>query len=576
MKAQKLFWVSLALISGLALALSIIQVSRAGSPQAQSPQAPIGTIFSYQGRLSDSDKPANGLYDFEFSLYDTLTNTVQVAGPVTLLNIPVNNGLFNLYLDFGDVFHGSLLFLETRVRPGGSLGAFTTLVPRQPLTAVPYASYAMRTGGGGGGGWLLSGNSGTNPAVNFLGTIDPVTLTLKVNGMSVMRLVPRPTSPNIIGGFELNRVAIGMDGDVIGGGGSASSPNSVAGNFSTVGGGSNNRIENSFATICGGGTITVTGSYGSVLGGRENTVSGDYASVGGGWGNLASGESAVVGGGGGFSYSPVPNKAIGDWSTTSGGRSNTASGPAATVGGGDGNTASGLTATIPGGSGNTASGAYSFAAGAVASATDGGSFVWSSYDPTASWGDNTFTVRAHGGVRFYSAAGTGTGVQLSSGGNSWGSISDRNAKENFITVDSQWLLQQLAAMPVQTWNLKSQPAEMRHIGPFAQDFNGLLGSLFGKVEDPLRINNMDAIGVSLAAIQGLYQQNLALKDENAGLKNQLVDLNKRVSALESGKVSPNAASSLIRDVFPWAVCLCLGLAWFLRRKGGQGEHTSGL
>lgn len=575
MKTQKMFWVSLALISGLALAFFVTRVGRAGSLPAQSPQIPLGTMFSYQGRLSDAGKPANGLYDFEFGLYGTMTSTLQVAGPVTLMNIPVNNGLFNVYLDFGDVFNGNMLFLETRVRPGGSSGGYTTLAPRQPLTAVPYASYAMQTGGGGGG-WLLSGNTGTNPAVNFIGTLDPVTLTLKVNGKSVMRLVPRPTSPNIIGGYELNRVAIGMDGDVIGGGGSAGSPNTVAGSFSTVGGGSNNRIVTSFATIGGGGAITVTGAYGSVLGGRSNTVSGDYASVGGGWGNLASGTSAVVGGGGGFAISPVPNKATGDWSTTSGGRSNTASGPAATVGGGDGNTASGLTATIAGGSGNTASGAYSFAAGAVASATDGGSFVWSSYDPTASWGDNTFTVRAHGGVRFYSAAGTGTGVQLSSGGNSWGSISDRNAKENFVTVDSQWLLKQLAAMPIQTWNLKSQAAEMRHIGPFAQDFNGLLSSLFGKVEDPLRINNMDAIGVSLAAIQGLYQQNLALKDENAGLKNQLVDLNKRVSALESGKVSPKAASGLVRDIFPWAVCLFLGLAWLLRRKGGQGEHTSGL
>jgi hypothetical protein len=284
----------------------------------------------------------------------------------------------------------------------------------------------------------------------------------------------------------------------------------------------------------------------------------------------------VVGGGGGFGYFPVPNAATGDWSTTSGGRSNTASGPAATVGGGDGNIASGLTASIPGGSGNTASGAYSFAAGAVASATDGGSFVWSSYDPTASWGDNTFTARAHGGVRFYSAAGTGTGVQLSSGGNSWSSISDRNAKENFSAVDSQWLLQQLAAMPIQTWNLKSQAVGMRHIGPFAQDFNGLLSRLFGTVEDPLRINNMDAIGVSLAAVQGLYQQNLALKDENAGLKNQLGDLNKRVSALESGKVSSNTASGLVRDLFPWAICLVLGLTWLLRRKGGQGEHASSL
>jgi trimeric autotransporter adhesin len=214
---------------------------------------------------------------------------------------------------------------------------------------------------------------------------------------------------------------------------------------------------------------------------------------------------------------------------------NTASGPAATVGGGDGNTASSVTDTVPGGSGNTASGGYSFAAGAQASATQIGSFVWSSYDPTVSWGDFTFTARAHGGTRFYSAAGTSTGVQLSSGGNSWGSISDRNAKANFSVVDNRWLLDQLAAMPIQTWNLKSQAAGMRHIGPVAQDFNGLLSPLFGTVEDPLRINNMDAVGVSLAAIQGLYQE---LKDRDAKiamLESRLTELEQVLKQLAAGQ-----------------------------------------
>jgi hypothetical protein len=710
MKASRWLWIGLAITIGLALALGVSRASSAGQPQAQSPSAPVGTAFSYQGRLTDGGKPANGRFDFEFRLYSSPTSTLQVGGTISLPNIPVTSGLFNVYLGFGDVFNGTQLYLETRVRLHGSPASFTLLNPRQPLNAAPYASYAMKTGSGGG--WQLSGNAGTNPAVNYLGTIDPVTLTLKVGGMTALRLAPNLNSPGIIGGFERNRISPGTVGAVIGGGGSAPFPNQVDGNFgvvsggegnrtqaswaavgggrsnsalnegatigggehinatgfastvaggywitvtgnyasvgggvmnsvsnidsvigggvqnsasgpyavigggwgnvaggsestvsggafntaadsvstvgggaankangyiSTIGGGNNNIAEGEYSTIGGGASITVTGAYGSVAGGREISVTGDYAAVGGGWDNVASGVYSVIGGGGGYAFGAVPNSATGDWSTVGGGRSNHATGPAATVGGGDGNTASDTTATVPGGSENTASGPYSFAAGAQASATHIGSFVWSSSDATASWGDFTFTARAPGGARFYSSSpGTSTGVQLSAGGTSWGSLSDRNVKENFAVVNSQWLLDQLATMPIQTWNLKSQAADMRHIGPVAQDFNSLLSPLFGTVEDPLRINNMDAVGVSLAAIQGLYAQNQSLKDENTALKSQLSDLEKRVSALETGKSSSSGDMSLARELFPWIACLGLGLVWVLRAKGGRDEHIHSL
>ena len=34
------------------------------------PADPIGTAFTYQGRLIDADRAANGLYDFQFKLFD--------------------------------------------------------------------------------------------------------------------------------------------------------------------------------------------------------------------------------------------------------------------------------------------------------------------------------------------------------------------------------------------------------------------------------------------------------------------------------------------------------------------------
>lgn len=98
----------------------------------------IGTAFTYQGRLSDAGSPAEGPYDFEFRLFDAPS-----AGNLIALqaqeDVPVGGGLFTATLDFGDVFDGNDRWLEIGVRPGASTGAYTTLAPRQPLTATPYA-----------------------------------------------------------------------------------------------------------------------------------------------------------------------------------------------------------------------------------------------------------------------------------------------------------------------------------------------------------------------------------------------------------------------------------------------------
>lgn len=105
---------------------------------------PVGTGFTYQGKLTDGGSPANGAYDFEFDLYDALSGGAQVGGSVTLGDVTVTNGLFTVRLDFGDIFDGTALYLEINVRPGASVGAYTALDPRQQLTATPYSIYASK------------------------------------------------------------------------------------------------------------------------------------------------------------------------------------------------------------------------------------------------------------------------------------------------------------------------------------------------------------------------------------------------------------------------------------------------
>lgn len=104
--------------------------------------------------------------------------------------------------------------------------------------------------------------------------------------------------------------------------------------------------------------------------------------------------------------------------------------------------------------------------------------------------------------------------------------SDKNAKENFSSVNPFEILDKLARMPIQIWNYKEDSSDERHIGPTAQDFHATFG-LNGN--DNKYISSVDLQGVALAAIQGLNEK---LKDENAELHMKLDNLEERLSVLE--------------------------------------------
>ena len=507
------------------------------------------TTLTYQGQLRQFGTPFTGTANLEFRLFDQLTGGGQVAGPQTRLNWPVEDGLFQVDLDFGTAtFDGSERYLEVRVD-----GA--TLSPRQHITATPYARLAATTaanaigtteidaaevqrrvtgicpagqylrvvnqngtvtcgsdadsggsvtsiqtgaglsggpitvagtiavaaggigtteinaaqvqrrvtgscpagqsirvvnqngtvtcetdndsggditavtagaglsGGGASGGvslaldtgftdgqyWRQGGNTGTDPASDFLGTSDDRPLVLRANGQRLAWWQSVPlTGPaggftaNVLLGSPDNVIDPGVRGATIAGGGvptgdsdpdfSLENPNRITDHYGTIGGGYGNlagdgtstTADGSFATVGGGFSNTASDSFSTVGGGFRNTASGRNSTVGGGGGNTASGFISTVGGG-------DLNTASGSQSTASGGFSNTASGSFSTVGGGEGNTASGAHSAVGGGVGNSASGEVSTVGG-------GGGNTASGFISTVGGGDSNTASGSHSTV----------------------------------------------------------------------------------------------------------------------------------------------------------------------------------
>lgn len=102
------------------------------------------TEFTYQGRFTDGDNPADSLYDFEFKLFDQLADGSQQGSTAQLLNVEVKRGVFTVQLDFGNQYTGASRYLEISLRPAGP-GAFTLLTPRQPITSHPYAIKSLNS-----------------------------------------------------------------------------------------------------------------------------------------------------------------------------------------------------------------------------------------------------------------------------------------------------------------------------------------------------------------------------------------------------------------------------------------------
>jgi hypothetical protein len=207
---------------------------------AISPLVLASTTFTYQGKLNQGATPFSGTADLQFELYPVPEGPDAPIGVNLLSDHPIENGLFQVELDFGDVFDGSDRYLAVLV-DGELLG------PRQQIHAVPMAMHALN-----GSRWSMDSSSiYFNSGGVGIGTSTPSASLQVVNSA-------------IFGHSE--NTAVGLHSFVSGGAdpGTFTNPNNAAGDYSFV------------------------------AGGFRNSASGDGSFVGGGFGSSANGTGSIA------------------------------------------------------------------------------------------------------------------------------------------------------------------------------------------------------------------------------------------------------------------------------------------
>ncbi len=276
------------------------------------------------------------------------------------------------------------------------------------------------------------------------------------------------------------------------------------------------------------GTDTIASGAGATSIGGGNIASGNFSSALGtgttasGYGSVALGDHTMAGGTDSSAFG-ASSLASGNYSTAFGFGASASGDYAVSMGT---NTVASGHSSLATGYGTKASGAYSTALGAVAD--NNGMAEAFAYGDGSATTRNTlarqFMARASGGYVFYTNSGS-AGAQLAAGSGSWTALSDRNEKDEVMSIDPAAVLQHVVAMPLSTWHYKTQNRQYRHLGPMAQDFY----AAFHLGETDKGIDTVDADGVALAAIQAL----------NAKLEQQAQQIAQLRDLLSQRGVAPN-------------------------------------
>src|SRR5439155_11470477 len=114
-------------------------------------------------------------------------------------------------------------------------------------------------------------------------------------------------------------------------------------------------------------------------------------------------------------------------------------------------------------------------------------------------------------------------------GLTWNNASSREIKRDFLPVDPRVVLEKLSRLPIESWIYDDDGDSARHLGPVAEDFK----ATFDLGNDGKSIATVDADGVALVAVQGLYQIVQEKDEQIATLQHQVENLNARLARLEA-------------------------------------------
>jgi hypothetical protein len=351
--------------------------------------------FVYEGRLDDLGQPANGRYDLKLSAYGDAALGATLAAPITFEGVEVREGRFRLDVAL-PLVQADQVWLEVAVRGSGE-PAFSVIPGRSKAIAAPLI----------GACWSTTGDSGVNPATNFIGTTDNQPLVLRVNNQQALRIEPNSLSPNLIAGSSGNTVTAGVVGATISGGGNFS--NRVTDDFGTIGGGGGNLAgdnagttsDRTFATVGGGSFNSARGGGSTVGGGNQNSAEGSTATIAGGDINKTRADRAFVGGG-------LRNEVFGSFGSVTGGLDNCAGGRLSWAGGNQAKVRPGAEPAFPTSLSCDGLGTYPGGEG------DAGTFVWADSQTAdfISTGSNQFLVRAQGGAAINSNNPLGNALRV--------------------------------------------------------------------------------------------------------------------------------------------------------------------
>lgn len=151
--------------------------------------------------------------------------------------------------------------------------------------------------------------------------------------------------------------------------------------------------------------------------------------------------------------------------------------------------------------------------------------------------DVSFKLASNGSVYFGGNEGFAWNAQtkdITSAGNIqiagvFNGSSSRSVKQSIEPIDTGDVLEKVAKLSVAKWSYIREGDGVRHLGPMAEDFH----AAFGLGGDDKHIGVLDAVGVSMAAIQGLQSQLQSKEQRIHDLEKKNADLEARLSAIEA-------------------------------------------